>query len=102
MLVKIETQSRKRAKLTRYFDVMDFQILLITGLVIPFSLWMIAGVTYYYTFWMVLSYIVWMALFKIDKPSGYWNHWLNYRLRGKFWTGYHQDPNPIYKKLKKD
>lgn len=88
MLTKIETQARKKAKLTPYMDVMDFQIILVTGLVLPMAVWMLTGLTWYYTVWLVLAYIFWIARFKINKPDGYGYHFWKFKLRGKCWTGY--------------
>ena len=88
MLVKLETQSRKKAKLTRFFDVMDFQILLLTGLIVPFLGWFFLGLKYWITMWPAILFIIWLVRFKIDKPSGYWSHFLNFQPRGKQWTGY--------------
>ena len=101
MLVRIETQSRKKAKLNRYMDIMDFQILLLSGLVLPFSLWLLFGLTAFETIWLCIGYILWMSFFKINKPSGYWSHWLSYQMRGKLWTGYNgQLPHPAYPKIR--
>jgi hypothetical protein len=101
MIVRIETQSRKKAKLTPYMDIMDFQLLLLTGLIVPMSLWLILGIPWQLSAILPVSYVIWMAKFKVGKPSGYWNHWLNYRLRGKQWTGYsHQLIPPVYLHLR--
>ena len=88
MITRIETQSRKKAKLTRFMDVMDFQILLLTGLVLPFTLWFFAGIPFGYSMLVVVLYIIWMMNFKIDKPAGYWDHYLSYKLRGSLWSAY--------------
>jgi hypothetical protein len=103
MLTKIETQSRKKAKLTRFFDVMDFQILLLTGLIIPFLGWFFLGLQYWVTMWPSILFIIWLAKFKIDKPSGYWNHFVNFSLRGKQWTGYngYNLANKEYSRIRK-
>jgi hypothetical protein len=91
---KIETQARKKAKLTPYMDVMDFQIILLTGLVIPFAIWLLTGIEWVYTVWLVLGYTAWMITFKVGKASGYSQHWWKYHLRGKAWTGYSQGNPP--------
>lgn len=88
MLTKIETQSRKKAKLTPYMDVMDFQLILLLGFVVPFVIWLFTGMGFAYTCFLVIGYIIWMMLFKVNKPAGYWNHYLSYNLRGKGWTAY--------------
>jgi sterol desaturase/sphingolipid hydroxylase (fatty acid hydroxylase superfamily) len=88
MLTKIETQSRKKAKLTRYFDVTDFQILLLVSLIVPFLAWFLIGLGPLWSMWPAILFVTWLINFKIDKPSGYWSHFLNHRLRGKLWTGY--------------
>lgn len=88
MLTRIETQSRKKAKLTPYMDILDFQIILLSGLILPFIVWMFTGYGMIYSMWIVLVYIVWMFYFKIDKPPGYWNHFLNHKTRGKAWVAY--------------
>jgi hypothetical protein len=95
MVVKFEVQARKKPKLNRFMDIMDFQLILLTCMVIPFALWYIFGITWAYTFWLGLSYILWMMKFKIDKPNGYWGHWLNYQLRGKTWSTFKPEPPPL-------
>jgi hypothetical protein len=103
MITRIETQSRKKAKLTRFMDVMDFQILLLTGLVLPFSLWFFLGVPFGYSLVVVVVYMIWMIKFKIDKPAGYWSHYLNFKLRGSLWSAYSglQTPKSYYLGLRK-
>jgi hypothetical protein len=97
MLVKLETQARKKAKLTRYLDVIDFQIILLTLLVLPTALWMIFGLSGFYTIWGAVGYVIWMGIFKIGKPAGYWTHWLSFQFRGRHWTGYNgTTPTPVY------
>jgi hypothetical protein len=94
MLIRIETQSRKKAKLTPYMDVMDFQLILLTGLVLPLAIWLLTGLNWKFTLWIPASYLGWMIAFKINKPSGYWNHWLNHKLRGKHWSAYSNQTIP--------
>jgi hypothetical protein len=101
MVTRIETQSRKKAKLTPYMDIMDFQILLLTALILPMALWLLFGVTFHFSGILPLCYFIWMLRFKVGKPAGYWNHWLNKKLRGKNWTGYsNQIPHPSYLELR--
>ena len=101
MLIKIETQSRKKAKLTPYMDVMDFQIILLLGLVAPMAVWILTGLDWKYSFWMVAVYIWWIGFFKIGKPSGYGGHYWKYMIRGKAWTGYTGGfAKPIYASLR--
>lgn len=101
MLTKIETLARKKAKLTAYMDVMDFQIVLLTGLVLPMAVWLLTGLGWGYTFWVVLAYIAWMLGFKINKPSGYGKHYFHFKIRGKAWTGYGgTPPNPVHQALR--
>lgn len=88
MLTKIETQARKKAKLTPYMDVMDFQIILLTGLVAPMAVWLLTGLTWKYTIWFVVAYSLWILRFKINKPSGYAMHFWKFMIRGKAWSGY--------------
>ena len=94
MTIKFEVQARKKPKLNRYMDIADFQFLLLTGMVIPFGLWYVFGVDWLYTFWVVVLYILWMFKFKIDKPNGYWSHWVNFQLRGKAWSTFKPEPPP--------
>jgi hypothetical protein len=101
MLVVIQTQARKKAKLTPYFDVMDFQIILLTGLVIPGACWFILGIPWAYTVWMVVLYGAWISMFKINKPAGYGSHFWKHVLRGKAWTAYgNEAPHPELSKLR--
>lgn len=101
MVVKFEVQSRKKPKLNRFMDIMDFQILLLTGLVIPFGIWYITGLNWTYTLWFVLLYIIWMFKFKIDKPPGYWNHYIAFHLRGKNWSSRGgSTPKQIFQEIK--
>lgn len=101
MLTKIETQARKKAKLTPYMDVMDFQIVLVSGLVLPMAAYMLTGLGWAYTSWLVIAYIFWIAKFKINKPAGYGYHFWKYRIRGKTWTGYAgTPPNPMMQALR--
>lgn len=101
MLTRIQTQARKKAKLTPYMDVMDFQIILLTGLVLPMAIFMVTGLTWWYTVWPLLIYIWWIANFKINKPSGYGLHFWKFKIRGKAWTAYAGDPpNPVMSNLK--
>ena len=88
MLTKIETQARKKAKLTPYMDVLDFQIILLSGLVVPMAIWMLVGLPWKYTVWIVLAYFAWIWRFKINKPSGYAVHFWKHKIRGKAWAGY--------------
>lgn len=94
MLTRLETQSRKKAKLTPYMDVMDFQLLLFFGLVLPLIIWLLSGITWKGTFWIPIAYTLWMVRFKVGKPPGYWQHWLSFQLRGKLWTCYSNSPIP--------
>lgn len=101
MVTKFEVQSRKKPKLNHYMDIMDFQIILISGMVIPFLLWYVTGISFMYSCVLVLSYIFWMMKFKVDKPDGYWTHWLSFKIRGKAWTCQTgQLPPPLYQDLK--
>lgn len=101
MVVKFEVQSRKKPRLNHYMDIMDFQMILLSVLVVPFLLWYLTGVGFQYTFVLGLSYICWMMKFKVDKPDGYWSHWLSFNLRGKAWTCQTgQVPPKVYQALK--
>jgi hypothetical protein len=88
MLTKIETQARKKAKLTRYMDVLDFQLILLLSLVLPFMLWFFLGLGPLFSLWPAALFIAWLIRFKVDKPSGYWSHFVSHQLRGKNFTGY--------------
>jgi hypothetical protein len=86
MLIEIQTQSRKKPKLNRFMDVQDLQILLLLGLVVPYLLWWFVGIDFLYGWPPVVLYIAWMVRFKIDRPAGYWKHWLSHQLRGQHWS----------------
>jgi len=101
MIVKIEVQARKKPKLNRFMDVFDLQMLLLLGFVVPYVIWFFSGVDYFKTCIFVILYIAWLIMFKIDKPPGYWNHWLSYHMRGKFWSARNgRTPEPTYLHLK--
>lgn len=101
MVVKFEVQARKKPKLNAYMDVWDFQMILLTVLIIPFVIWYTTGVSIKYTWVFGVGYIMWMYKFKIDKPLGYWTHWLSFKFRGKAWTmGNGQLPNENYQDIK--
>lgn len=104
MLTKIETQARKKAKLTRYMDVMDFQLILLLVLIIPFLAWFFIGVGPLFSIWPAVLFIVWLLRFKVDKPSGYWSHYVSHNLRGKNFTGYNgfYEAKECFKKLKSE
>jgi hypothetical protein len=103
MLTKIETQARKKAKLTRYMDVLDFQLILLLGLIFPFMVWFFLGYGPLVSAWPVLLFIAWLMKFKVDKPSGYWSHFVSHHLRGKSFTGYNgfNYPQEGYTRIKK-
>jgi hypothetical protein len=102
MLTKIETQARKKAKLTRYMDVLDFQLILSLGLILPFMVWFFLGYGPEVSIWPAVIFIAWLLRFKVDKPSGYWSHFVSHILRGKSFTGYngYNEPKECYAKLK--
>lgn len=102
MLTKIETQARKKAKLTRYMDVLDFQIILLLGLIFPFMVWFFLGLGPIVSMWPFALFIAWLIKFKVDKPEGYWSHYVSHHLRGKSFTGYNgfNHPKDSYAKLK--
>jgi hypothetical protein len=100
MLVKIETQARKKSKLNPYLDVFDLQMILVLGLALPVGLKAAIGIKFEYTIWGLLLYILWMAAFKINKPERYFTHWLNKRCRGRRWTVTPSPVNPPFAKVK--
>jgi hypothetical protein len=101
MLTKIETQARKKAKLTPYMDVLDFQIILLSGLVLPMAIWLLTGLGWVYTIWIVVIYMGWILMFKINKPSGYGLHFWKFKIRGKAWTAYGgAEPEAAHKALR--
>jgi len=102
MLTKIETQARKKAKLTRYMDVIDFQIILLLSLIVPFTVWFFLGLGPLYSMWPAIIFVAWLVRFKVDKPSGYWSHFVSHNLRGKSFVGYNglHEPKDCYKKLR--
>jgi hypothetical protein len=104
MLTKIETQARKKAKLTRYMDVLDFQLILVLGLIFPFMVWFFLGVGPLGSIWPAVIFIAWLLMFKVDKPSGYWSHYVSHNIRGKSFTGYNGyfHAKEYYTKLKEE
>lgn len=104
MLTKIETQARKKAKLTRYMDVLDFQLILLLTLILPFLAWFFLGIGPLVSIWPAVIFIAWLLKFKVDKPSGYWNHYVSHNLRGKNFTGYSgfNEPKDCFKNLRRE
>lgn len=88
MLIKIETLANKQAKLSKYFDFMDFQLLALTGFLMPVVTWATLDLPYSFTCWPGFIYLFWLLKFKANKPKGYWSHWLRFKLRSKHWTAY--------------
>jgi hypothetical protein len=88
MLIKIETLANKQAKLTRFFDFVDFYVLALVGFLMPVAAWAAIGLPYSFTCWPGIIYLCWLLRFKANKPKVYWSHWLRFKLRSKHCTAY--------------
>ena len=100
MVTKFETQARKKPKLNKYIDLMDFQIILVVGLFGPVIAWYLTGVNVLVAWIPIVCYMVWIGKYKINKPLGYGFHMITYRARSGHWTAVAKNkPKKLYLEL---
>lgn len=94
--IRIEHNATRGARLNQYMDAMDLALLMILLIFLPVGGRQIFGANGFLLALPGLVYIVWMWIFKINKPPSYFKHWLKFHNRSRLWgSGTYEPIDPF-------